>query len=274
MTLHGGGDHVHTRAVIVRCAERKRQQNNGAAAEEYAQIAVWDALAKGLSALPQRDAVDDAQHRARRRDSGDRTGARPRKRHRRAERERLRRRAERAGKICRRERRGEARQNGGKVEDADACDLHRKYRRRERRAEERREHAAHAAHDDKVCVLLVEPERPSQLIAEHAAELQRRALASGAAAEQMRDRRADKNERRGRAGNGCRRVDGEQHAVRVRRVHAAQPVKPNDQQAAGRQKIQKPRVHAAKLRRLADGIAERRADQPAERADRKSCGRP
>lgn len=153
-----------------------------------------------------------------------------------------------------------------KVKDADACDLHREHRRRERRAEERGEHAAHAAHDDEVYVLFVELERPAQLIAEHAAELQRRALASGGAAEQVRDRRSDENERRGRAGDGGRRMDGEQHTVRVRRVHAAQLVKPYDQQTAGRQKIQKPRVCAAKLRRLADGIAECRADQPAERA--------
>lgn len=143
MSLHGGGDHVHARAVIIPRAEQHGEQHDGAAAEKDTQVAVRDGFAKRFSALPQRNAVDDAQQRARRRDSDDRSGARSRKRHGRAERERLRRRAERAGKICCRERRGKARQNGGKVKDADACDLHREHRRSERRAEERGEHAAH-----------------------------------------------------------------------------------------------------------------------------------
>ena len=42
----------------------------------------------------------------------------------------------------------------------------------------------------------------------HAAELQRRALASGGAAEEVCKRCADKNERRGRGGDRGGRVDG------------------------------------------------------------------
>mgnify|MGYP007076769637 CR=1 FL=1 len=109
LSRDGALDDVHARAVIVPRAEQHGEQHDGAAAEKDTQVAVRDGFAKRFAALPQRDAVDDAQHRARRRDSDDRSGAHPRKRHGRAERERLRRRAERAGKICCRERRGKAR---------------------------------------------------------------------------------------------------------------------------------------------------------------------
>ena len=87
--------------------------------------------------------------------------------------------------LQREERGHDAGDERGIVYDAHAYDLEGKKRRGERRSEERGEHGAHAAERRKAHVLIVKAESTAYIAAEAAAYLERRALAPGAAAEEV-----------------------------------------------------------------------------------------
>jgi len=80
------------------------------------------------------------------------------------------------------------------MHDADADDLQREDCRRHGRAKQCGEACAHAVHDD-VLVVGVEPDNFAHVIGDTAALLDRRALPSGRAAEEMRNDRGHKNQR-------------------------------------------------------------------------------
>ena len=258
-------DDVHARAVVVPGAHEQRQRHDGSAAEEDAQIAVRNFFCEKMLRRVHRHAEYDAHHRAGDGEHGDfQQQAGP---------ERLdedgkprRRNAEGAGDAVRHEGRDDARHERRVVKHADADDLQREERGRQRRAEQRGEHGAHAAERGQAHILFVQTEQPPDVTAETPADLQRRALASGAAAEQMRNDRAQIDARHQQQRHLVAEMDGVDDGVRVFVFHFRRVVQPHDEQTAHRQQPQQPGVRRAHPRRPRDAQVEQGADHAADPA--------
>lgn len=132
--------------------------------------------------------------------------------------------------------------------------------------EQRREHGAHAAERGDAHILFIEVEQPPDVAAEAAADLQCRALTTGAAAEQMRDDSRQIDRRHKQQRHLVAEVNGVDDGVGVFVFHFGQAVNGRDQQAAHRQQPQQPRVRGAKRRRPVHAQVKGRADQPADAA--------
>lgn len=184
--LDGAGDDVHAGAVVVPRADEQRQHDHDPAARSDAQPRVRDAAGKQPLRAVHGHAEEDTHQRAH---GGERRHAQQQKlrRGRECKRELRRRDAEGVGDGERGKRGDDARHERGVVKHAHADDLEREDGRGQRRAEQCREHGAHAAERGDAHVLFIKMEQPPDVAAEAAADLQRRALATGAAAEQMRD---------------------------------------------------------------------------------------
>ena len=164
------------------------------------------------------------------------------------------------------QRRDDARHERGIIEHAHADDLQREHRRRQRRAEQGGEHRAHAAERREAHVLFIQMEQLPDLAAETAADLQRRALASRAAAEEVRDHGRKIDARHEQQRHVVAEVDRVDDRVRVLVLHPTEPVKRRDHETADRQQPQHPRIQAAQLRRPLHARVKQRADRPADRA--------
>ena len=161
---------------------------------------------------------------------------------------------------------GDTGQQPGVVQHAHADDLEREDRRRQRRAEQSREHGAHAAERGDAHVLFIEVEQLPDVAAEAAADLQRGALAPGAAAEQVRNNGRQIDRRHEQQRHLVAEVDGVDDGVGVLVFHFGQAVNGRDEQAAYGQQPQQPRVRGAKRRRPVHAQVKGRADQPADAA--------
>lgn len=182
------------------------------------------------------------------------------------ERELRRRDAEGIGNGERGKRGNDARHERGVVKHAHADDLERENGRGQRCAEQRREHGAHAAERGDAHILFIEVKQPPDVAAEAAADLQRRALTTGAAAKQVRDDGRQIDRRHEQQRHLVAEVNGVDDGIGVLVFHFGQAVNGRDQQAAHRQQPQQPRVRGAKRRRPVHAQVKGRADQPADAA--------
>ena len=147
------------------------------------------------------------------------------------------------GKLIGHQGRKHAGQQRRVMHDSHADHFHGKDGRRHGRPKHRGESRAHAAHHQYFSVTLIQMEQPSQRIADTSAHLQGRSLSSGGTAEEMRNQRGAKDQRR--------QIDRHMlFAVMHRRdqkvrsrvlFDAAKPVQPHNEQAARRQQKQKKR---------------------------------
>ena len=134
------------------------------------------------------------------------------------------------------------------------------------RAEQRRKGGAHAAHDEHVPIRFVQMERLTEQIGQAAAQLQRGALPTGAAAQQVRDARGEEDQRRGHGRDRFPTAHGGQDQVGAPLgLFAKAPVEPDDQQAAG---VQQPRDGIAALLHPAQADAKQRSHTACQQADR------
>ena len=230
-----------------------------------AQPRVLDAAGKEPLRAVHGHAKEDAHERAH---GGERRHAQQQQPRRGRERERKVRRRDAEGirDRQRRERRDDARHERGVIKHAHADDLEREDRRRQRRAEQGREHGAHAAERGDAHVLFIEVEQLPDVTAEAAADLQRSALAPGAAAEQVRNNGRQIDRRHEQQRHLVAEVDGVDDGVGVLVFHFGQAVNGRDEQAAYGQQPQQPRVRGAKRRRPVHAQVKGRADQPADAA--------
>lgn len=263
--LDGAGDDVHAGAVVVPRADEQRQHDHDCAAGGDAQPRVLDAAGKEPLRAVHGHAKEDAHERAH---GGERRHAQQQQPRCGRERERKVRRRDAEGirDRQRRERRDDARHERGVIKHAHADDLEREDRRRQRRAEQGREHGAHAAERGDAHVLFIEVEQLPDVAAEAAADLQRSALAPGAAAEQVRNNGRQIDRRHEQQRHLVAEVDGVDDGVGVLVFHFCQAVNGRDEQAAYGQQPQQPRVRGAKRRRPVHAQVKGRADQPADAA--------
>ena len=263
--LDGAGDDVHAGAVVVPRADEQRQHDHDPTARGDAQPRIRDAAAKQPLRAVHGHAKEDAHQRAH---GGERrhTQQQELRRGREHERELRRRDAESVGDGERGQRGNEARHERGVIKHAHADDLEREDGRGQRCAEQCREHGAHAAERGDAHILFIEAEQLPDIAAETAADLQCRALTSGAAAEQVRDdgRQIDRRHKQQR--HLVAEMDGVDDGVGALVFHFGQAVNGRDQQAARRQQPQQPRVRGAKRRRPVHAQVKGRADQTADAA--------
>ena len=175
--------------------------------------------------------------------------------------------AQAPGHIARRERCDDRRDERGILHRPDRTDLHREDSGRHRRAEDRGKCRAHAAEDERAAVLVAQMDAASQEVGERAAELERRALASGTAAHEMGQDGADKDERRhlhGQLSLGAERGDDHVRAAVVLVVGDA--VEPDDEQAGRQHEQIAPAMAAAEGRPDGDALHERRPDHAEHRS--------
>ena len=263
--LDGAGDDVHAGAVVVPRTDEQRQHDHDPAADGDAQPRVRDAAGKQPLRAVHGHAKEDAHQRAH---GSERRHTQQQKlrRGRECKRELRRRDAEGVGDGERGERGDDARHERGIVKHAHADDLERENGRGQRRAEQCREHGAHAAERGDAHILFIEVEQLPDVAAEAAADLQCRALTTGAAAEQVRDDGRQIDRRHEQQRHLVAEVNGVDDGVGVLVFHFGQAVDGRDEQAAHRQQPQQPRMRGAKRRRPVHAQVEGRADQPADAA--------
>ena len=160
------------------------------------------------------------------------------------------------------------------VQQTHAHHAHGEDRRAQRRAEERREEGRHAGHRRGAQVAVVELHHASDAIADAAAHLQRGALASGRAADEMRQHRREEDRRDQRAGDALARLDLAEDVVGALPLDAQDAVDRDGQQTGGRERVEDPAVALAQLGRELDADVEGRAEQAAEHAHERGDHQP
>lgn len=140
--------------------------------------------------------------------------------------------------------------------------------------EQRGEQRAHAAQRRQAAVLIVHAQHLAEVLAEVAADLQRRALTSRAAARQMREERGEEdggNEQDRQLAALMHRVE---HRVGAHALRAQEAVERDDQHARERQRIKQRRDLRPQLGGVLHAEVKERADRAADRADERSGQQP
>ena len=109
----------------------------------------------------------------------------------------------------------------------------------------------------------------ARLVANAAADLQRRTLAPGAAAAQVRKHCGQKNNRHQLHRYVLSEVDGFNDGVRALAPDASRLIEPHNHKSRKRQQIEDPRVAQPLGRRIVDADVEQRSHEAADRADQR-----
>ena len=147
------------------------------------------------------------------------------------------------------------------IHDTHAGNLQRKDGGSHGRAEDGGKGGTHAAQDHHPAILVIHLHESAQKIAQTAAQLQRRALTAGRAAEQMGQQGGTKDQRRHHPGQILPGVDGGQHQVGAAVLAQNPPVQKHDEQTCRRQAENQPAVVGAQGGDLSQQQGKQAADQ-------------